>query len=126
VKRSLDGTQDVFVQSFATGSPVAGAAVEVIGKNGLVLFSQATDATGRAAFPRLDGLTRERAPLLYLVRKGADMSFLPLARRDRGLDFSRFDVGGVRNTVQPGKLSAYLFSDRGIYRPATRSTSGSS
>ncbi|MGZ5080242.1 MAG: alpha-2-macroglobulin, partial [Usitatibacter sp.] len=117
VKRSLDGTQDVFVQSIATGLPVAGANVEVIGKNGLVLFSQATDAVGRAAFPKLDGLVRERTPQLYLVRKGGDMSFLPLNRRDRGLDFSRFDVGGVRNTVQPGKLSAYLFSDRGMYRP---------
>ncbi len=117
VKRSLDGTQDVFVQSIANGQPVAGATVDVIAKNGLAVFSQQTDATGRATFPKLDGLTRERAPLLYLVRKGGDMSFLPLNRSDRGLDVSRFDVGGIRNTVHPGKLSAYLFSDRGMYRP---------
>ena len=117
VKRALDGTQDVFVQSIANGAPVGGATVEVIGKNGLILFSQVTDATGRVSFAKLDGLARERAPMLYLVRKGGDMSFLPLNRRDRGLDFSRFDVGGIRNTVQPGKLSAYLFSDRGMYRP---------
>ena len=37
--------------------------------------------------------------------------------RDRGLDLSRFDVGGVENRVDPGTLSAYLFSDRGLYRP---------
>jgi len=117
VKRSLDGTQDVFVQSIATGAPVAGAEVEVIGKNGLTLFTQTTDATGRAQFAKLDNLARERAPLMYLVKKSGDMSFLPLNRRDRGLDFSRFDVGGIRNTIQPGTLSAYLFSDRGIYRP---------
>ncbi len=117
VKRSLDGTQDVFVQSIATGLPVAGAEVEVVGKNGLTLVSQTTDATGRAQFNKLENLSRERSPLMYLVKKAGDMSFLPLNRADRGLDFSRFDVGGIRNTLQPGTLSAYLFSDRGIYRP---------
>ena len=117
VKRSLDGSQDVFVQSIATGQPVAGAEVDVIGKNGLTLFTQTTDATGRAQFAKLENLSRERTPLMYLVKKSGDMSFLPLNRRDRGLDFSRFDVGGIRNTLQPGTLSAYLFSDRGIYRP---------
>ena len=117
VKRALDGSQDVFVQSIATGQPVAGAEVEVIGKNGLTLFTQTTDASGRAQFAKLENLSRERTPLMYLVKKSGDMSFLPLNRRDRGLDFSRFDVGGIRNTLQPGTLSAYLFSDRGIYRP---------
>ncbi len=117
VKRSLDGSQDVFIQSIATGQPVAGAEVEVIGKNGLTLFAQTTDATGRAQFAKLENLSRERTPLMYLVKKAGDMSFLPLNRRDRGLDFSRFDVGGIRNTLLPGTLSAYLFSDRGIYRP---------
>lgn len=117
VKRSLDGSQDVFIQSIATGQPVANAEVEVIGKNGMTLFKQTTDANGRAQFAKLDSLARERTPLMYLVKKAGDMSFLPLNRRDRGLDFSRFDVGGIRNTIQPGTLSAYLFSDRGIYRP---------
>lgn len=117
VKRSLDGTQDVFIQSIATGQPIAGAEVEVIGKNGQTLFTQTTDASGRTQFAKLENLTRERTPLMYLVKKAGDMSFLPLNRRDRGLDFSRFDVGGIRNTIQPGTLSAYLFSDRGIYRP---------
>lgn len=117
VKRSLDGTQDVFVQSIATGRPVAGATVDVVARNGLTVLSQSTDASGRATFPKLDGLTRERAPMLYLVRKGSDMSFLPTSTRDRGLDYSRFDVGGAVNALQSGKLSAYLFSDRGMYRP---------
>jgi hypothetical protein len=117
IKRSLDGTQDVFVQSIATGLPVAGAEVEVLGRNGLAVFTQVTDAAGRAQFPKLDNLSRERAPSLVVVKKAGDMSFLPLGRRDRGLDFSRFDVGGARNNVLPGTLTAYLFSDRGIYRP---------
>jgi uncharacterized protein YfaS (alpha-2-macroglobulin family) len=36
---------------------------------------------------------------------------------DRQLDYSRFDIGGEANATDAGELSAYLFSDRGIYRP---------
>src|SRR5947209_13836339 len=38
-------------------------------------------------------------------------------REERQLDLSRFDVGGVANALQADKLSAYRFSDRGVYRP---------
>ncbi len=117
VKQSTDGSRDVFVQSLYTGLPVAGANVEVVAKNGSTLFNQATDANGRAHFEKLEGLVRERAPLLLMVRKGGDMSFMPLNRSDRNLDLSRFDVGGLQNARTSDQLSAYLFSDRGIYRP---------
>jgi len=117
VKKSTDGTQDVFVQSIQSGQPVAAATVEIIAKNGTTLFSQPTDSSGRAHFMRLDGLTRERAPLFIQVRKAGDLSFLPLNRADRTLDYSRFDVGGVRNARNANEISAYLFSDRGLYRP---------
>jgi alpha-2-macroglobulin len=117
VKKSTDGTQDVFVQSLQTGQPVAAATVEIVAKNGTTLFSQPTDAAGRAHFVRLDGLTRERAPLFIQVRKAGDLSFLPLNRADRTLDYSRFDVGGIRNARNANEISAYLFSDRGLYRP---------
>lgn len=120
VKKSADGSQDVFVQSIHSGDPVAGATVDVIGKNGLTLVSHVTDVTGRAHFEKLEGFARERAPLMVLVTSGEDMSFLPLGKSERGLDFSRFDVGGIDNARSAGQLSAYLFSDRGIYRPGER------
>lgn len=117
VKQSTDGSRDVFVQSLYTGLPVVGANVEIVAKNGSTLFNQPTDANGRAHFEKLEGLTRERAPLLLMVRKAGDMSFMPLNRGDRQLDYSRFDVGGLQNARTADQLSAYLFSDRGIYRP---------
>lgn len=117
VKKSMDGSQDVFVQSIYSGKPVDGATVEIIGKNGLTLFSQTTDATGRARFAKISGLSRERTPLMILVKKGGDLSFMPLNRSDRSLDMSRFEVGGAKNAAVADQLSAYLFSDRGIYRP---------
>lgn len=117
VKKSLDGSQEIYVQSIYTGKPVEGAMVDIVGKNGLTLFSQVTDKSGHTRFAKISGLTRERAPLMVLVRKGSDLSFIPLNRAERGLDVSRFDVGGIRNAVTDDQLSAYLFSDRGIYRP---------
>jgi uncharacterized repeat protein (TIGR01451 family) len=122
-KRAADGTREVFVQSIATGAPVAGARIEAWGRNGLVLASATTDAAGRASLGNLNGFTREKAPVLLLARKDADLSFLPmggaatLGRGDRTLDMSRFDVGGLRSSGVPNQMSAYLFSDRGIYRP---------
>ncbi|WP_199026703.1 alpha-2-macroglobulin [Ralstonia sp. ASV6] len=117
VKRALDGSQDVFVQSIRTGRPVASASVSVMAVNGQVLYTQTTSADGVVHFPTFKGLEREKRPKLYIVKKGEDLSFLPISSSDRQLDFSRFDVGGERNATNQGQLSAYLFSDRGIYRP---------
>lgn len=117
VKQAVDGSQDVFVQSIQNGAPVGGATVQVIGKNGLPLLSQDSGADGHVRVPSLKDFTREQTPVLYLVKKGGDLSFLPRERGDRMLDISRFDIGGVANNVQADKLQAYLFSDRGIYRP---------
>lgn len=117
LKKSMDGSLDVFVQSLEKGDPVAGASVEIIGKNGQRLLALASDAQGHAHFAALDGFEREKTPSLLLVRKGDDLSFLPLRGGDRQLDTSRFDVGGIRNSDASGQLSAWLFSDRGLYRP---------
>ena len=116
-KKSLDGSYDVFVQSIHGGRPVAGAQVEVIGKNGQTLVSQTSNADGQVHLDALDAFKREKQPALFIVRLGDDLSFLPFAGSDRKLDFSRFDIGGIRNSKDSGQLSADLFSDRGLYRP---------
>jgi len=115
-KRALDDSRDVFVQSIRTGQPVDGATVSVIAINGETLYSE-TSVGGAVHFPSLKGLEHEKRPAMYIVRKGDDLSFLPVASRDRRLDYSRFDTGGEVNPQTEGELSAYLFSDRGIYRP---------
>jgi uncharacterized protein YfaS (alpha-2-macroglobulin family) len=116
-KRSVDDSRDVFVQSIATGEPVVGATVEVIGRNGLPIVGEITDAQGHVRFVDLKGYTRERQPVFYLVRRGGDSSFLPFDERGQRLDLSRFDIGGVESSADQRALSAYLFSDRGLYRP---------
>ncbi len=117
VKHEQDGSQVVFVQSIQSGQAQVDADVAVVGKNGLVLFRGNTDQDGKVRFANLAGLEREREPMFYLVRYQGDMSFLPLGREDRKLDFSRFSIDGVENPQDANQLNAYLFSDRGIYRP---------
>lgn len=117
VKRSEQSGYDVFVQSVHSGNPVAGATVEVIGKNGLVVLTQQTDGVGRVHFPSLAGFLREKSPVAFVAKKDSDMSFLPVKGNGRFLNYSRFDVGGIYGSADPGFIDAYLFSDRGIYRP---------
>ncbi|MBI5624103.1 MAG: alpha-2-macroglobulin family protein [Elusimicrobia bacterium] len=117
VKDVLGGGHEVFVQSISDGSPVGGAQVVVLGRNGLPVLTETTDGDGRARFPSLRGFERERAPVAYVVRRGSDLAFMPYDWEDRRLNFSRFDVGGAATPGSGERLQAYLFSDRGIYRP---------
>jgi uncharacterized protein YfaS (alpha-2-macroglobulin family) len=120
VKENGDGTHEAFVESIRSGDPVPEARVEVLGKNGQRVLFATTDREGHASLPSFKDLHREREPSLYLVSTGKDQSFLPVGRGDRQLDTSRFDVGGMREQPTSGAakgLTAFLFSDRGIYRP---------
>lgn len=118
VKDNLDGTHDVFVQSITEGKPVNNASVAVLGKNGIALLTHQTDMSGHVSFPRLSDFQNDQEPVAYLVHHANDVSFIPYKRADRELNYSRFDVGGITsNGENQTALTAYLFSDRGIYRP---------
>ena len=119
VKDNNDGSHDVFVASITQGSPVANATVTVLGKNGLPILSRTTDAQGQANFPTLKDFLDDREPVAYLAQLNNDVSFIPYNRATGQLNFSKFDIGGLYtyNNQDMQSLSAYLFSDRGIYRP---------
>ncbi|MBN1271364.1 MAG: alpha-2-macroglobulin family protein [Candidatus Aminicenantes bacterium] len=116
-KKTSSGEQHIFIQSISSGEPVRNADVEVLGLNGLPVLSAQSDQNGHVRFPPLDDFKREKEPVAFLVKKGTDLSFLPVDRYDRNLNFSRFDTGGVYLARKKDALNAYLFSDRGIYRP---------
>ncbi|MEQ1530274.1 MAG: MG2 domain-containing protein, partial [Methylococcales bacterium] len=115
VKTAANGEQALFVMSFRSGLPVADAQVSLLGKNGVALFAGKTDSEGKVNFPTTDGLSAEKTPTVYLAEKNGDLSFLPFKRDNRQLDVSRFDIDGLHDSAD--SLQAYLFSDRGIYRP---------
>ena len=116
VKKNTDGSSDVFVLSIKAGTPLAGVAVQILGKNGVPLASGTSSPDGRVNFPSLGKPTREKRPVAFVARLGDDISFMPYARSDRALDFSRFDTGGVEN-VSGDQLEAFVFTERGVYRP---------
>jgi hypothetical protein len=102
VKQAADGGRDVFVQSLATGLPVAGARVDLVGVNGQPVQTALTDAGGRAELPPpAPALRRERQPLLVMVQREGDLSFVPIADGSRSLEVSRFDTGGISSERSP-------------------------
>ena len=118
VKNNADDSHELFVQSIQSGRPVAGATVALLGRNGLPLFRRTTDDQGHASIPVTRDFREEKAPSVYLVTTDTDTAFIPFAGHSRQVDTSRFDVGGVQGRrSRDGELNAYLFSDRGIYRP---------
>jgi len=118
VKDNADQSHDLFVQSIKTGRPVEGVRVELLGRNGQPLFSRTTGADGHVQFPSTSGFVREQSPNVYVARTSADTSFLPFQRSDRQINYSPFDIGGVRGQhLNRDNLNAFLFTDRGIYRP---------
>ncbi|MDH5767140.1 MAG: MG2 domain-containing protein, partial [Gammaproteobacteria bacterium] len=116
-KKNADNSRDVFVMSVDKGRPVQGAKVNVLGINGVSVFSEVTDSNGHVSIPDLKEFKREKKASVIFVTQNNDLSFIPYDRNDRRLDMSQFDVGGVQQYGKGDVLSAYLFSDRGIYRP---------
>lgn len=118
VKRGADGRDQIFVQSVRSGQPVSNARVNLLGKNGEPIFYGQTESDGQVRVPDYSRASRERQPTVYVITRGDDVSFIPWQRAERRLGYSRFDIGGVESRYLPADaLNAWLFSDRGIYRP---------
>lgn len=123
VKKAVDDGRDVFVCSLTTGKPVSGARVEIIGKNGLPVASAQTDAQGKASLPPVRGLEREKTPVAVVASVQTsgdpagkeDLTWMSLDDMTRNVDYSRFAISG--KTTAPNGINAYVFSQRGLYRP---------
>ncbi|GAG52090.1 unnamed protein product, partial [marine sediment metagenome] len=94
--------------------PTAGVNVKLIARNNEVLGTTETDANGYARFEA--GLARGegglRPALLVAQSDGGEYAFLDLT-------LGAFDLTdrGVTGREAPGPLDAYLYTERGIYRP---------
>ena len=112
---ALTGTDGLhaFVRSLATANPVAGVTVRLVARNNEVLGSAKTDAAGYARFDAGVGKGQGgQAPALLVAETGQDYAFLDLT-------IAGFDLSdrGVKGREPPGALDAYLFAERGVYRP---------
>lgn len=104
----------VFARSLQTGRAIAGLDLRLYGRNNDELARASTDAAGAARFD--PGLMRGRdgrTPTALMAFGVADnYAFLDLGRP--AFDLSDRGVGG-RPAV--GALDAFVYADRGVYRP---------
>ncbi len=115
-KKGADNSEEVFLLSIKNQKPMAGVTVDILGKNGIPLQTAQTDSDGHCSFGPVAKEVREKTPVAFVARQGDDVAFIPYAREDRVLNFSRFDVEGV-DSVLPESLDAFVFTERGVYRP---------
>jgi uncharacterized protein YfaS (alpha-2-macroglobulin family) len=112
VWRGADGLT-VQVRGYADVRPRAGATLRLLASNNDVLGETTTDAdgVGRFAAPLLHG-EGPVAPRAIEVLGGEDYTMLDLSS-------AAFDLSdrGVAGLPDPGPLDAYVWLDRGIYRP---------
>src|SRR5947207_3966405 len=104
----------VAVRSLADAKPLKGVALRLYARNNGELATATTDADGLARIP---GAT--------LRGRGGDEPFAVMAYGAEG-DFNFLEIGraafdlsdrGVSGRAPPGPVDAYLYTDRGIYRP---------
>jgi len=108
---------DVVVRSLRTARPLSNTTLTLIASNNEELARVRTDRDGRAHFNDAlvngDGPARAR----YVMAYGAEGDFAALDLQRPSLDLSDRGVDGRR---APGDVDAYLYTERGIYRPGER------
>ncbi len=118
-KINSNGSSAVFVSLLDSGGPAGGIDVSVLGRNGNTVWTGVTNERGRVDIPVLkwNEYRGAREPIAIVARNGSDVCFVPYdAGGEQMVEYSKFDTGGVYATPN-GALNAYVFSDRGIYRP---------
>ena len=109
-----DSGLDVTVRSLASAAPLAGVTLELIARNDALLGTLVTDADGHAHFDpgMVRGTGGNRPKLLTATDDQGDYVYVDLASAP--IDLSD---RGVSGRAPAGPLDAYLYTERGIYRP---------
>ncbi len=103
----------VWANSLSRTEPISGAAATLYSKNNQILADGKTNSRGLAIFKNIKDKLTGFEPFLITVRRDKDLSYLRLDQTL--LPVADFDVSG-RPYLTSG-YEAFLYSDRGIYRP---------
>jgi uncharacterized protein YfaS (alpha-2-macroglobulin family) len=108
---------DVVVRSLRTARPLANTTLTLIAANNEELARTRTDNEGRVRFA--DALVNGEGPARarYVMAYGAGGDFAALDLQRPALDLSDRGVDGRH---APGDIDAYLYTERGVYRPGER------
>ncbi|MEJ0022593.1 MAG: MG2 domain-containing protein [Alphaproteobacteria bacterium] len=105
---------DVVTRSLADAKPVPGVTLTLIAANNDELARVRTDGQGRVRFAKAllkgEGALRPR----YVMAYGARGDFTALDLERPTLDLAD---KGIDGRATPGDVDAFLYTDRGIYRP---------
>jgi len=107
VKRA-DQSYFVFANDLKGTSPVSGVVVQLKTYQNQVVAEKTTNLSGAAEF---HGVTQD----VFYVEALANNQRSVVKLSEMAWNLSGFDIGGLE--VKPGGLRAYLFTDRGVYRP---------
>lgn len=103
-----------FVRSLADANPVAGAEVRLVARNNEILATARSDDKGYVRFdPGQSRGEGGNAPAVLVAENGAgEYAFLDLTT-------NAFDLSdrGVKGRDAPGPIDAFLYTERGVYRP---------
>ena len=104
----------VEIHSLADGKPLPGVAVRLYARNNGELAQATSDGGGIARIPGglLRGSGGDEPFVVTAQGPDNDFNFLEIGR-------AAFDLSdrGVSGRAQPGPVDAFLYTDRGIYRP---------
>ncbi len=104
----------VFARSYSSAQPLKGVKLSLVARDNNELATVTTDSSGRADFDSgLMGATGGEEPVVVMAYgSGDDFSFLDLRR-------PAFDLTdrGVAGRETPGPIDAFLYTERGVYRP---------
>lgn len=105
---------DVVVRSLKTAKALPGVRLQLTAKDGEPLANATADSDGRVHFakPLLEGEGSQHAKMVMAYGPKVDFTALDLDRSP--IDLSHQPVSG---RTAPGEVDAYLYADRGIYRP---------
>ncbi|MEA2779972.1 MAG: alpha-2-macroglobulin, partial [Rhodospirillaceae bacterium] len=105
---------NVFVRSLDSGRALDRITVKLYARNNAELGSAVTDRSGRASFAPglMRGQEGRTATAAMAFRRDGDFAFLDLTRP--AFDLSDRGVGG---RLAPRAADAFLYADRGVYRP---------
>ncbi|MBL8530557.1 MAG: alpha-2-macroglobulin family protein, partial [Hyphomonadaceae bacterium] len=108
---------DVVVRSLRTARPLANVTLTLVAQNNEELARVRSDSQGRVHFAEAlvngDGPSRAR----YVMAYGGEGDFAALDLQRPSLDLSDRSVDGRR---APGDVDAYVYTERGVYRPGER------
>lgn len=103
----------IWVNSLTTLKPLSGVELRLVSQNNQTMATTKTDGDGLAVFRNYETASGDFQPYVVVATLGDDLSFVELTRRM--IPTTDFDVEG--KPYLSGGLEAFLYAERGIYRP---------